>query len=34
MKNNICDKVPFPYCNNAEGCDTCPYNIEDEDENI
>ncbi len=28
MKNkeqNICEQAPFPYCNNAEGCDSCPY---------
>lgn len=22
---SICDTAPFSQCNNAEGCDTCPY---------
>ena len=29
--NDICNSVPFPWCNNCEGCDNCPHNYDDED---
>lgn len=22
---NICEIAPYPWCNGAEGCDTCEY---------
>lgn len=25
----ICDRAPYPWCNNGEGCDACEYREEE-----
>lgn len=27
--NANCRSCPFPWCNNAEGCDSCPYDYDE-----
>ena len=31
--NDICKSAPFVWCNNVEGCDSCPYDYDKEDTN-
>ena len=30
-RKEMCDTAPFVYCNNAEGCDSCEYQYDDQE---